>query len=71
MTEVVLATLVMTAIVIALSLVVMGARKVLVPDVAVTVRLGDGREIAARAGDKLLPVLKDAGLPIPSACAGA
>ncbi len=71
MTEIVLGTLLLTAIVLLLTLTVIAARNVLVPSRPATVTVNDGSKIDARTGDRLLGVLNDAGILIPSACAGA
>ncbi len=71
MTEIVLGSLLLTLVVLALSLTVMAARALLVPQRPVTVTVNGGREIPARTGAKLLGVLIDDGIMIPSACGGA
>ncbi len=71
MTEIVLGTLLLTVIVLLLTLTVIAARSVLVPSRPATVTVNEGSTIDARTGDRLLGVLNDAGILIPSACAGA
>lgn len=71
MTEIVLGTLLLTAIVLVLTLTVIAARSVLVPSRPARITVNEGTAIDARTGDRLLGVLNDAGILIPSACAGA
>ncbi|MDJ0631335.1 MAG: NADH:ubiquinone reductase (Na(+)-transporting) subunit F [Rhodobacter sp.] len=71
MTEVLLPTALLTAIVLVLTVAVMGARAVLAPSRPVEVLVNGTLSYRGHTGDKLLPVLKSGGLPIPSACAGA
>ncbi len=71
MTEVLLATLLMIALVLALSLIVIGARRVLLPAVPVEVTVNRSTHLEGMTGDKLLTALKAGGLPIPAACGGA
>ncbi len=71
MTEVVVATLLLTALVLALSLCVLLARAVLVPARPARVTVNALREVPGRTGDRLLGTLGDAGILLPSACAGA
>lgn len=71
MTEIILGTLLLTAIVLVLTITVIAARSVLVPSRPVVVTVNEGETIDARTGDRLLGVLQDAGILIPSACAGA
>lgn len=71
MTEIVLGTVLFTAIVIGLATVVMGARALLLPATEVKVTVNQGRDIAAVTGRKLLAVLDDAGIHLPSTCGGA
>ncbi|MCD7059366.1 NADH:ubiquinone reductase (Na(+)-transporting) subunit F [Pelagibacterium xiamenense] len=71
MTEIALATGLTVVLTLALTALVMGARTLLSPAVSATVRVNGEREIAALTGVKLLPTLAGAGIPLPSACAGA
>ncbi len=71
MTEVLLATFVVVAVVLGLSLAVLGARRALQPAVPVTLTVNGRREVPAVTGQKLLTALTSAGLPVPSGCAGA
>jgi len=68
--SVVFGSVLFTAIVLVLALTVLGARRILLPDRMITVRVNGTREIQAHAGGKLLDVLQEDGIPIPSACAG-
>ena len=71
MTEVFLGTGVFVSFVLVLVAAVLGARAFLIPSRQVTIRLNGDREITARTGNKLLGVLADSGLAIPSACGGS
>jgi Na+-transporting NADH:ubiquinone oxidoreductase subunit F len=70
MTEILLATLLMIALVLALSGIVIGARRVLQPAIPVDITLNKTRHIEGTTGDKLLTALQSADLPIPAACGG-
>lgn len=71
MTEVVLGSAVFVVIVLALAGLVLAAQAILWPSGPVVIRINDGQEIVARAGDKLLIALADSGIAIPSACGGS
>lgn len=71
MTEILLGSAVFIAIVLLLVTAVLIARSLLLPSVMVTVQINGSREIAAQTGRKLLSVLIDDGLVVPSACGGA
>lgn len=71
MSEIILGSILFTVIVIGLAMVVMGARAVLLPAMDVTVTVNESRGIGTRTGRKLLGVLTDAGIPLPSTCGGA
>lgn len=71
MTEILLSSGLLIALLLALTIFVMTARSILVPSGPVKVTVNDTTEIWGQCGDKLLSVLKDGGLEIPSACAGA
>ncbi|MDO5603655.1 MAG: NADH:ubiquinone reductase (Na(+)-transporting) subunit F [Paracoccus sp. (in: a-proteobacteria)] len=71
MTEIILASLTIIALLLALTLIILSARRRLIPAEAVAVTVNDTTEIAAQRGDKLLAVLHGAGLPIPAACGGS
>lgn len=71
MTQILLATIVMVALVMALAFGVMAARNLLSPARPVTLRLNGRKEVTATTGQKLLDALKSADIPVPSGCAGA
>lgn len=71
MTEILLATLLLCALVLTLSLVVIGARRIFVPSLPVDITVNGKATIAGRTGEKLLAILDSASIPLPSACAGA
>jgi Na+-transporting NADH:ubiquinone oxidoreductase subunit F len=70
MTEIALATFLMTALVFALALFVMGARRVLQPALPVMITVNGNREVTGVSGQKLLASLQGAEIPIPSPCGG-
>lgn len=71
MTEILLGSSVFVAIVLLLVTAVLIARSLLLPTVMVTVRVNEGREITAHTGRKLLSVLMENGVVVPSTCGGA
>lgn len=71
MTEIVLGTALIVGLVLLLTLVVMGARAWLSPAVPVEVTVNGTLRVAGTTGSKLLNLLNDGGIPVPSACAGA
>jgi Na+-transporting NADH:ubiquinone oxidoreductase subunit F len=71
MTAVLLPTALLTAIIMALTFAVQAARRVLAPSKPVEIRVNETLALKGATGDKLLSILKDGGVPIPSACAGA
>lgn len=71
MVEIVFGVILLIVLIIALTAIVIGARNVLMPARPATVTINGGTELAAETGSKLLPVLADGGILIPSACAGA
>lgn len=71
MTEILLATTIIMALVIGLSLVLLRLRRALVPDVALSITVNGTEQLSARRGDRLLGVLHDAGIGIPAACGGS
>lgn len=68
--EIVIGTAVVVAVVVLLSAGLVLARRALIPEGAVAVRVNAGRALTARRGDALLSVLQRAGLVIPAACDG-
>lgn len=71
MTEIVLASLVIMALVVGLSFGLLTLRRRLIPDTGLDVIVNDSLHIEARRGDKLLGVLHGAGILIPAACGGS
>ena len=70
MTQILLATALIVALILALSIVVMTARAILSPARPVAITVNRSREIVGTTGTKLLTALNDAGIAVPSACAG-
>ena len=71
MSEIVLGSVLFTIIIVGLASLVMGARAVLLPALDVTVTVNETRALTARTGQKLLGVLGDGGIHLPSVCGGA
>lgn len=71
MIEIALGSLIIVVLVLALSLVVLGARAFLVPAVPVEVSVNGRLSVAGTTGRKLLSLLNEAQIRVPSACAGA
>ncbi len=71
MSETLLATAVLVGLVLALAVLVMGARALFLPAVPVSVTVNGRTEVAGVTGQKLLDLLKGGGLPIPTGCGGA
>ena len=71
MTEIVFGTLLLVGLILALTVLVVVARAVLVPDHPATLVINGQQRIATRTGQKLLTALADNGVLIPSGCAGA
>lgn len=70
MIEIILGSVLFVALIVGLTLVVMTARAILLPQTPVTVNVNGKRDIAAVTGDKLLNVLANNGVNLPSACGG-
>ena len=70
MIEIALGVALFTAIVMCLALVILLARAKLMAAGEITVTVNGERTFEAPAGEKLLGVLTDAGIPLPSACGG-
>ena len=70
MTEIALGVALFTAIVMCLALVILAARAKLMAGGKIAVTVNGERTLKAPAGEKLLGVLTDAGIPLPSACGG-
>lgn len=71
MTQVAVATGLIVTLILTLSLIVIAARAVLSPARPVVVTVNGDHDIDGMTGVKLLTLLNDAGIPVPSACAGA
>lgn len=71
MVDIVLGSVLLIALVAVLTGIVIAARNVLMPARPATVTVNRGTELATLTGGKLLSVLTDHGILIPSACAGA
>ncbi|MDP6707469.1 MAG: NADH:ubiquinone reductase (Na(+)-transporting) subunit F [Alphaproteobacteria bacterium] len=70
MSEIALGVTLFTAIVLLLALLILAARSVLVPSGEVEVVVNDRRRIKTAVGRKLLAVLTELGIHLPSACGG-
>lgn len=68
--DIVYGVLAFTAIVVALALFVMAARRFLVPSGQVDVSINGAKPVAAAVGSSLLDALNQAGVKLPSACGG-
>jgi Na+-transporting NADH:ubiquinone oxidoreductase subunit F len=68
--EIALGVALFTTIVMCLALVILAARSKLMAAGEITLTVNDERTIKAPPGEKLLSVLNDAGIPLPSACSG-
>lgn len=71
MTEVMLGSAVFVGIVLILALAVLVAQRLLMPSGPVNIKLNGGTEFDTVAGRKLLTVLEEQGIRVPSACGGA
>lgn len=71
MTEIVLATVLLTLVILTLTLLVMGARGIFQPARPVEITVNGKTRIGGTTGAKLLAILNGANVPVPSACAGA
>jgi Na+-transporting NADH:ubiquinone oxidoreductase subunit F len=70
MIEILLGVVLFTAIILALVMVILFARSHLVPSGNVNITINDERTITPPVGGKLLTVLADSALFVPSACGG-
>ncbi|BCX89416.1 Na+-transporting NADH:ubiquinone oxidoreductase subunit F [Methylomarinovum tepidoasis] len=70
MLEIILGVFFFTVIVLALVMVILEAKKHLVPQGDVEIVINDEKTVKAPVGSKLLMALADAGLFVPSACGG-
>lgn len=71
MTEIFLATSLIVTLVVGLSIALLKLRRMLIPDVDLSVNVNQTLNLVARRGDRLLGVLHDAGVGIPAACGGS
>lgn len=71
MSEILIGSAAFTVIVLALAMAVIAARAFVLPSRMVEIAVNDNPALPALTGGKLLGVLHDAGIPVPSACAGA
>ncbi len=71
MLEIILGVVAFTAIVLILTLFVLGARRLLVPSGECTIRVNEKLTLTASIGGRLLEVLSLAGIHLPTACGGA
>jgi Na+-transporting NADH:ubiquinone oxidoreductase subunit F len=70
MSQVIIATVIFTALVLLLCVAVLTARRALEPRGSVHVSLSDGRTLEVAAGRRLLWALAEQGLYLPAACGG-
>ncbi|WGH78565.1 NADH:ubiquinone reductase (Na(+)-transporting) subunit F [Jannaschia ovalis] len=71
MTEVLLGSFVIVALVVGLAVALVGLRRRLIPASGLDVAVNGALHLAARRGDTLLDVLQDGGILIPAACGGS
>lgn len=71
MTEILLGSFVIVALVLGLAVSLMAIRRRLIPDTGIDVTVNDAMHLSAKRGDRLLGVLHDAGISIPAACGGS
>lgn len=71
MIDIALGTALIVVLVLLLTVIVMSARAWLSPQVPVAITVNGGMSVAGTTGRKLLNILNDGGIPVPSACAGA
>jgi Na+-transporting NADH:ubiquinone oxidoreductase subunit F len=70
MTGTALSVVLFTGIVLSLVLLILGARRVLLPSGVAQIRVNERRVVEGRLGEKLLDALGAARIPLPSACGG-
>jgi Na+-transporting NADH:ubiquinone oxidoreductase subunit F len=70
MQEIIIAVTLFTAIVISLALLILAARRILVPSGDVAINVNGERDIIVQPGNKLLGALSSNGLFLPSTCGG-
>ncbi|MCF4098369.1 NADH:ubiquinone reductase (Na(+)-transporting) subunit F [Maritalea mediterranea] len=71
MTEIVMGTLLIVVLVLFLCIVVIAVRALLVPALPVEISVNGSLNVSGTTGQKLLSLLNQADIPVPSACAGA
>lgn len=71
MSEILLGTVLLTALLLLLALAVLAARAVISPMRPATVTVNGSTSVPALTGEKLLAALNEHGVLVPSACAGA
>ena len=71
MTEILTGALVFTGLIMALTMVVLGVRRLLVIRGTTLITINGDMEIKARLGDKLLDALSSGGFHLPTSCGGA
>ncbi len=71
MTEIILGSLLLTALILLLTLTVIGARAILSQSKPAIITVNETTLIETQTGSKLLNILNDNGILLPSACAGA
>jgi Na+-transporting NADH:ubiquinone oxidoreductase subunit F len=70
MVEIILGVAAFTAIILILTLFVLGARRVLIPSGECTIRVNEEKILTAPIGRRLLEVLTTTGIHLPTACGG-
>ena len=70
MSEILLGALVFTLVVMLLALLILGARRLLLPEREVEIRIGASSVLRARTGERLLAALHAGGVYLPSPCGG-
>lgn len=71
MTEIFMGTALIVVVILFLSLVVIGVRAWLSPALPVEITVNTSMKVPGTTGKKLLNLLNEADIPVPSACAGA
>lgn len=71
MMEIVLAIVFLSVLLVGLAALLWSVREYLLPSRPVTVTINGGRQVTARANDRLLDILNASGVAVPSGCAGA
>jgi len=71
MAEILVASAVFTALIMALAFIVLGARVVLMPHGSARITVNGERVIEAKLGEKLLGALEHGGVHLPTSCGGA